>query len=59
MTALKLEHWPLWLQFAVLVPHALLASCVVWLWWPKSDRAFKWFGLALAYLLLFYFVCIR
>jgi hypothetical protein len=56
---LKLEHWPLWLQVVVMVPHAALAPVLLWLWWPKSGR--EWFGFlaCIAYLKLFYFVGIR
>jgi len=29
----------------ILVPHGLLASVMCWIWWPKSAREWKRFGL--------------
>ena len=37
----------------VVAPHGILASVALWLWWPKSDKEWKRFGFAVAYLLLF------
>lgn len=55
----KLEHWPLWLQLLVLVPHVVLFSAALWLWWPKSRHGRYWLVGVLAYFWLFYFVFVR
>jgi hypothetical protein len=50
------SQWPLWLQYAVMVPHGLLAGFAVWIWWPKSDKEWHKFGLVAGYLIIFYLV---
>ena len=50
------SNWPEWLKVLVLVPHGILASVACWLWWPKSEKGWRRFGFAVAYLLLFYVV---
>ena len=45
--------WPTWLQYAVMIPHGLLASFAMWLWWPKTDEGWRKFGFVAAYLLLY------
>lgn len=46
--------WPKWLQFVVVAPNALLAAFACWVWWPKSDREWRRFGLVAAYLVVFF-----
>jgi hypothetical protein len=55
----KLEDWPLWLQIVVMVPHAALATTLLWFWWPKSEREWMRFLACLVYLAVFYFVFIH
>jgi len=55
----KMAQWPLWLQLLVGLPHAALLVVTVWLWWPKSRKAWLRFVAVLAYLWLFYFVFVR
>jgi len=43
-------------QFLVFAPHAVLMGFLTWVWWPKTEREWKRFGLVLAYLLVFYLV---
>src|SRR5713226_5649104 len=38
----KVDERPMWLQFLVLGPHAILAGVLLWVWWPKSDKAKVW-----------------
>lgn len=45
--------WPKWLQFLVMAPNGLLAGIACWIWWPKSDREWRKFGLVAAYLIVF------
>jgi len=52
----RFSEWPAWLQAVVVVPHALLGFCAVWLWWPKSDKDWRKFGFVARYLLIFYLV---
>ncbi len=52
----KFSDWPTWLQTLVLVPHALLRFVAFWLWWPKSGKDWRKFGLVAAYLFIFYLV---
>lgn len=58
----KAQDWPLWLQLLLGVPHAVLASVMCWLWWPKTDKEWRLFGFLVAYLLLaltFYMIFLR
>jgi CHASE2 domain-containing sensor protein len=48
--------WPQWLQILVIAPNGLLAGVACWLWWPKSHREWRKFGIVLAYLIIFYSV---
>jgi hypothetical protein len=52
----KFADWPGWMQTTVILPHALLGFAMFWLWWPKSSRSWRWFGILAAYLLAFYLV---
>jgi CHASE2 domain-containing sensor protein len=54
MTLRKVSEWPMWLQWLILVPNGLLASVMCWVWWPKSDREWRRFGILAAYLIAFY-----
>jgi hypothetical protein len=56
---LKVSHWPSWLQWAVVVPHAVAGFLMTWLWWPKSDREWGRFGYIAAYLFVFYLIFVR
>jgi hypothetical protein len=49
----RYSDWPLWLQVLVVAPHGLLLNAALWLWWPKSDKDRKKFGIVVAYLLFF------
>jgi hypothetical protein len=49
-------QWPYWLRFVVVAPNALLAGITCWIWWPKTDRGWRRFGLVAAYLLVFFLV---
>ena len=49
----RYSDWPLWLQVLVVPPYGLLLSAALWLWWPKSDKDRKTFGIVIAYLLFF------
>jgi len=50
------REWPLWLQYVVLVPHALAGFLAFWLWWPKSDKDWRKFMCAAGYLFVVYLV---
>ena len=52
----KFSEWPNWLQVAVIFPHALLGFFATWLWWPKTDEAWRKFGLVAGYLFVFFLV---
>jgi len=52
----RFSDWPVWLQALVVVPHGLLGFVAFWLWWPKSDKEWRKFGLVAAYLLAFYLI---
>ena len=55
----KFDHWPIWLQLLVGLPHAIFLVIMIWIWWPKTTRDWL-FGLAcFTYYALFYFVLIR
>jgi len=54
MSLPKVDDWPFWLQFLVFGPHAILAGVLLWVWWPKSDKEWRKFGILLAYLISFY-----
>jgi hypothetical protein len=56
MTMTRFSDWPGWVQILVLVPHGLLGFVATWLWWPKSDKGWRKFGFAAAYLFAFYLV---
>ncbi len=53
------DHWPLWLKYAVLVPHVALLAVLVWLWWPKSTKGWRWASGLFLYFLIVYFVLLR
>jgi hypothetical protein len=52
------SEWPRWLQFLIVAPNGLLAAITCWMWWPKSDREWRRFGLVMAYLIVFFSVMI-
>jgi hypothetical protein len=52
----KFADWPSWLQTAVIAPHAVLGFIMTLVWWPKSLRNRRRFGILATYLLLFYLV---
>lgn len=52
------SDWPKWLQILVVAPNALLLGFCTWMWWPKSDRDWRRFGLVFAYLIVFYLVMV-
>jgi hypothetical protein len=56
---LKFSRWPHWLQYAVMVPHGIAGFLMFWIWWPKSDREWRRFGYAAAYLFVVYLIFIR
>ena len=49
------SEWPNWLQILVFAPNAILAGVLMW-WWPKTSTGWRRFGIALAYLIVFYVV---
>jgi hypothetical protein len=59
MIGRNFETWPMWLQYAVGVPHALLLWIMFWLWWPKSVKEWQRFFYVLAYLIVFYLIFVR
>ena len=52
----KFAQWPEWLKIGVLVPHGILGYVATWLWWPKSSSGRRKFGIAAAYLIVFFLV---
>ena len=56
MSLPRVSEWPLWLQVVVFLPHAVLATILLWLWWPKEDDEWLRFLAWAAYLLGFYLV---
>jgi len=52
-------QWPHWLQMVLIVGHGLLGFFMTWLWWPKTDKQLKRFGILAAYLLLAYYFVLR
>ena len=54
-----ISRWPMWLQLLVMVPHAVLATVLLWIWWPKTPRDWlRWFACG-AYFVLFYLILVR
>ena len=52
----KFSDWPVWLQMLVVVPHAIIGMIATLLWWPKSTKEWRRFGIVAAYLLMFYLI---
>jgi len=52
----KFSQWPGWVQTLVIAPHAILGFIMTWLWWPKTARDRRRFGILAAYLLAFLLV---
>jgi hypothetical protein len=52
-------HWPHWLQMFLWITHGLLGFFMTWLWWPKTDKQWKRFGILAVYLLLAYYFVLR
>jgi len=50
------SSWPVWLQTLVVAPNALLGFFALWIWWPKSNREWRRFGVVAVYLIVFYAV---
>jgi len=50
----KVDDWPMWLQVLVIGPHAILAGVLLWVWWPKSDKEWRKFGILIAYQTFFW-----
>ena len=50
----KVDDWPMWLQVLVFGPPAIINGILLWVWWPKSDREWRRFGITLACLIAFY-----
>jgi hypothetical protein len=50
------SQWPSWVQFLVFGPHAILMGILTWVWWPKTNKDWRRFGIAFAYLIVFYLV---
>jgi hypothetical protein len=59
LIGIKLQTWPRWLQIVVMIPHAALIAVLLWVWWPKTSREWRWFGALLAYAVVFYLIFIR
>lgn len=57
--ALKVSHWPNWLKWVVVVPHAVAGFVMTLLWWPKSDRDWGRFAYMAVYLFVFYLIFVR
>jgi len=53
---LKCSEWPQWLQILIFLPHGILGFVAFWLWWPKTDKGWRKFGIVAGYLLVFYLV---
>jgi hypothetical protein len=53
MSLPKVDDWPTWLQVLVFGPPAILNGILL-VWWPKSDREWRRFGIAFACLISFY-----
>ena len=52
----RISEWSTWLQYVVLLPHAVLGFVMTWLWWPRSPENTRRFAILAAYLLVFYLV---
>jgi len=39
-----------------MIPHGILASVAMWLWWPKSSKEWNKFGVVALYLVIFFLV---
>ena len=50
------SQWPSWAQMLVFGPHAALMGFLLWYWWPKTNKDWRRFGIAFAYLVVFYLV---
>ena len=55
----KFDHWPMWLQLLVGLPHAMFLAILFWIWWPRTLRDWLFGAACFAYFVLFYFVFIR
>jgi hypothetical protein len=55
----KFDHWPMWLQLLVGLPHAMFLAILFWIWWPKTLRDWLFGAACFAYYVLFYLVFIR
>ena len=54
MSLPKVDDWPMWLQVLVIGPPGVLASLMLWVWWPKSDREWRRFGIVLGCLIVYF-----
>jgi hypothetical protein len=41
----RVDQWPEWVQALIIGPPGVLSSFMLWAWWPKSDRAWRRFGI--------------
>ena len=48
------DEWPMWLQVVVIGPPGVLASLMLWVWWPKSDREWRRFGIAAGCVIVYF-----
>jgi hypothetical protein len=55
----KFDHWPMWLQLLIGLPHAMFLAILLWIWWPKTVRDWLFGAACFAYFVLFYFVFVR
>jgi hypothetical protein len=44
----------MWVPVLVIGPHAILAGFLMWAWWPKSKKQWRWFGILMVYQLCFW-----
>jgi hypothetical protein len=50
------SNWPVWLKIVVMGPNGLLVWFIAVPWFPKSKKQWKWIGIAIAYLVVFFLV---
>ena len=55
----KFDHWPMWLQLIVGLPHAMFLALLMWIWWPRTPRDWLFGAACLTYFVAFYFIFIR
>ena len=55
----KFDHWPLWLQIVVGLPHAIALALMLWIWWPKTKHDWLLGAACAAYFVAFYFIFVH